>query len=260
MARADSEVIEHVANGGTFGAEDTLSPGYRGELMRLLAVFVDSELAGAAGFVPFINSAPGLKQRSIAARIVSEKYRHADQGLALMEPFGVNAELYVRSHCWWSRLDRSLDLGARRAGSDKRLNVFHYPLEGWTDAVVLNLLMGTASAVQLDELSRSSYRPMGSVMGAIAAREKAHAEWGQEGLRQDIDQRRDHAAPQVCVDYWFPRVAASFGRHGVTDQSQQYLKYGLRTATSGELLNRWLADIEPRLTDLGLTLPPVPTA
>ncbi|EKV30713.1 Phenylacetic acid catabolic protein [Caenispirillum salinarum AK4] len=260
MARADSEVIEHVAGGGTLGADDTLSPGYKGELMRLMAVFVDSELAGAAGFVPFINSAPGLKQRSIAARIVSEKYRHAEQGLSLMEPFGINPELYVRSHCWWSRLDRSLDLGARRVGSDKRLNVFHYPLEGWTDAVVLNLLMGTASAVQIDELAGSSYRPMAEVMGAIASREKTHAEWGEEGLRQEVERLRDHRTPQVNVDYWFPRVAATFGRHGATDQSQQYLKYGLRQATSGELLNRWLVDIGPRLKGLGLTLPPVPTA
>lgn len=46
----------------------------------------------------------------------------------------------------------------------------------------------------------------------------------------------------------------------MTDQNQQYLKYGLRQATSGELLNRWLADIGPRLKDLGLAMPPVPTA
>lgn len=254
MAKTDSEVIAHVSNGGTFGPDDDLSPGYRGELMRLMAVFTDSELAGAAGFVPFINSAPGLKERGVAARIVSEKFRHAEQVLTLMERFGVNADLYVRSHCWWARLDRSLDLGARRVGSDKRLNVFHYPLEGWLDAVVMNMLMGTASSVQLQDLTTCSYTPLAAVMGDIAAREKTHAEWGQEGVRQAIERDGSAAPAQAHLDYWFPRVAATFGKAD-SDAGSQFVKYGLRTATGAVLLERWKADLEPRLGQLGLSAP-----
>lgn len=259
MAKTDSEIIEQVKAGTRFTAGDDLSPGYRGELMRLMAVFVDSELAGAAGFVPFINSAPGLKERGIAARIVSEKYRHAESVLALMEEFGVNPDLYVRSHCWWSRLDRALDLGVRRVGSDKRLNVFHYPLEGWLDAVTMNLLMGTASAVQLAELTACSYAPLAEVMGAIAEREKQHAEWGQAGLAQALERSHTHAKAQVYVDYWAPRVAATFGRAS-SDHGQSYLKYGLRTASSAELLNRWVGEAGKRLSAVTLSLPAVPPA
>lgn len=258
MAKTDTDIINHIAAGGTFAAGDDLSPGYRGELMRLMAVFVDSELAGAAGFVPFINSAPGLKERGIAARIVSEKYQHADQVLALMEPFNVNADLYVRSHCWYSRLDRALDLGTRRVGSDKRLNVFHYPLEGWLDALTLNLLMGTASAVQLAELTGCSYQPLADALKPVVAREKQHAEWGHEGLKQAIDRSRSGAKAQLAVDYWFPRVTATFGR-SESQHSGQYARFGLRRASGPELLNRWLADISVRLKDLGLSLPPIPS-
>ncbi len=257
MAKTDSEVIEHVKNGGSFAAGDDLSPGYRGELMRLMAVFVDSEMAGAAGFVPFINSAPGLKERVIAARIVSEKYAHAAQVLDLM--FGVNPELYVRSHCWWSRLDRELDLGVRRVGSDKRLNVFHYPLQGWQDAVTLNYVMGTASAIQLAELTECSYAPLASVMGDIATREKRHADLGYKGLELSIERARSHGEAQAALDYWLPRVAATFGRKD-SDHGAQYRKYGLRKNSSAELLNRWIADLEPRLKALKLTMPPVPPA
>lgn len=257
MAKTDSEVIEHVKNGGSFAAGDDLSPGYRGELMRLMAVFVDSEMAGAAGFVPFINSAPGLKERVIAARIVSEKYAHAAQVLDLM--FGVNPELYVRSHCWWSRLDRDLDLGVRRVGSDKRLNVFHYPLQGWQDAVTLNYVMGTASAIQLAELTECSYAPLAGVMGDIAGREKRHADLGYKGLELSIERARSHGEAQAALDYWMPRVAATFGRKD-SDHGAQYRKYGLRKNSSAELLNRWIADLEPRLKALKLSMPPVPPA
>lgn len=258
MAKTESDVIETVKNGGTFSAASEVSPGYRGELMRLMAVFVDSELAGAAGFVPFINSAPGLKERIIAARVVSEKYGHAEKVLRLMEEFGVQPELYVRSHCWWSRLDRSVDLGVRRAASDKRLNVFHYPLEGWMDAVTLNMLMGTASAVQLSELKDCSYLPLAQVMGDIATVEKQHATWGIEGLRQAIERSHDHRAAQASVDYWFPRVVATFGRLDSANAGQ-YQRYALRTTGSAERLNRWVGEISGVLKSLGLTTPPVPT-
>lgn len=257
MPRTDSEVIEHVRNGGSLAAGDDLSPGYRGELMRLMAVFVDSELAGAAGFVPFINSAPGLKERSVAARIVSEKYAHAEKGLAIMEAFGVNPELYVRSHCWWSRLDRDLDLGMRRVSSDKRLNVFHYPLEGWMDAVTMNMLMGTASSIQLAELTETSYTPLADVMGDIAKREQRHAEYGEAGLRQALERSHDHAKAQVYVNYWFPRVAQTFGKHD-SPHGGNYIKYGLRKHGSGELLNRWVGVVSGKLDALGLKTPPIP--
>ena len=40
-----------------------------------------------------------------------------------------------------------------------RLAVFHYPIEGWTDAVVLNVLQGLAAGVTLEEFPASPTRP-----------------------------------------------------------------------------------------------------
>ena len=45
--------------------------------------FVDSELAGAAGFADTINAGPGIKQRIAAAKIVLEKTDNADRVLRL---------------------------------------------------------------------------------------------------------------------------------------------------------------------------------
>ena len=46
---------------------------------------------------------------------------------------------------WANRLDRSADLGTRRVEGDMRLNVFHYPIQDWCDAVTMNTLMGLAA-------------------------------------------------------------------------------------------------------------------
>src|SRR5690606_37281599 len=147
----------------------------------------------------------GLKERRIAARIVSEKFGHAEVVLALMEPFGVNPELYVREHCWTARLDRDLDLGNRRVGGDRRLNVFHYPIDGWTDAVTFNWLMSTASAIALEELAQCSYVPLAEAMVGIVAREAAHAAQGEAGLAQAIARSGSRMAAQTSVAYWRPR-------------------------------------------------------
>ena len=63
-----------------------------------------------------------------------------------------------------------------------RLAVFHYPLEGWTDAVVMNVLQGLAAGLSLDELSRVSYAPLAETFRAIAPREARHTELGLAGL------------------------------------------------------------------------------
>lgn len=247
----DEALTAHLARGGHISGKDEVSRGYRAELMRLMATLVDSELAGAAGLAEYINRAPGLKERRIAARIVSEKFGHAEAVLALMEPFGVNPALYVREHSWTARLDRDLDLGNRRVGGDRRLNVFHYPIDGWTDAVTFNWLMSTASTLQLGELAQCSYAPLAETMTGIVAREAEHASQGEKGLADSIKRSGSTIAAQASAAYWRPRVAASFGRTD-SDRFSLYTAYGLRRHSNAELLARWNAAIAPRLAALGL--------
>ena len=250
----DADLIERIGGGGRLDADDALSPGYRGELMRLMVVFVDSELAGAAGFVDHINSAPGLRERSIAARMVSEKFAHAEAVLALLERFGVNPALYLRSHPWAARLNREVDLGTRRIAGDKRLNVFHYPVQGWLDAVTMNMIMGVASSIQLTELAACSYAPLAAVMRDVAPREAAHAALGETGLRQAIERTGDRLAVQASVNYWHPRVAATFGRLD-SRRFELYRSYGLRQHGNADLLARWETEIQTRLAALELDAP-----
>ncbi len=254
MGSDDADLIARIGQGRKLGADDELPAGYRAELLRLMVVFVDSELAGAAGFAERINTAPGIRERAAAARIVSDKFAHAEAVLELMKRFGVDPQLYVRSHAWQARLDRALDLGNRRLGGDKRLNVFHYPLEGWVDAVAMNMLMGRASAIQLGDLLECSYQPLGAALRSIVLGEIAHARLGEAGLKRAIERDRAALAAAASVAYWYPRVAATFGR-SESERFELYRKYGLRQHANGELLARWEAEIGERLAALGLAAP-----
>jgi len=263
MQKQDKDFLQCIAAGHKIGAPEgdvlrcagqPVPNGYRSELMRLVVVFADSELAGAAGFCPFINRGPGLRERIVAAKIVTEKYVHAEMALKLLQPFGVSPVLYVRSHAWDSRLDRHIDLGTRRIGGDKRLNVFHYPLEGWEDAVVFNMLMGAATAIQLAEMAQSSYAPLAAAITQILPREQEHAQLGESGVKQAIERGGNRAAVQAAVNYWHPRVAATFGRVD-SEHALTYIRYGLRGRSSADMLADWKARSAAALKRLGLTIP-----
>jgi len=249
----DRALAERIAAGATLAGPDELTPGFRTELMRLMVVLVDSELAGAAGFADLINAAPTVADRIQAARIVSEKFAHAGKVLALLEPFGVAADLYLAEHAWAGRVDRSANLGNRRIGGDRRLNVFHYPVHGWLDALVFQLLMGTASVVQLGDQADSAYRPFAAALADIVDGEAQHARRGEAALAQVIARSGNLVRPQAAVAYWMPRVAASFGR-GESERLEVYRAFGLRKRSNGDLLAAWRADIAPRLAKLGLEM------
>jgi len=61
---------------------------------------------------------------------------------------------------------------------------------------------------------------------------------------------------QVAVDYWYPRVAATFGRLD-SDRFDLYRDYGLRRRDNAAMLTDWSDEVGPRLADLGLSVPVV---
>ncbi|TMV07557.1 phenylacetic acid catabolic [Ruegeria sediminis] len=249
----DMTIESYLAAGGVLTNPTNVPPRYRGELMKLMATFVDSELAGAAGFADIINQGPGIKERIAAAKIVLEKTDNADRVLRIMGEFGANTERYVTHHPWTARLERSADIGATRSEHDMRLAVFNYPIEGWVDAVTMNLLMSRAVVVQLAEFSMISYQPLAEAFRAIAPIEAHHGELALEGSVKLIEQGRADEM-QASVDYWWPRVAASFG--SATSQKFEGLKaMGLRRTTNAALKTRWEAESGAMLDNLGLKRP-----
>ena len=171
-----------------------------------------------------------------------------------MESFGANTTRYVGHHPWANRLDRGANLGTQRVDGDMRLNVFHYPITDWCDAVTMNTLMGAATVVQLEELTACSYQPLTDAMAQILPVERRHATLGEAGLRQLLSDGYDRAAATGSVNYWYPRVAATFGRVA-SDHFEAYQRYGLRQRSNEALLAVWEKEAGRILSDLGLEVP-----
>ena len=243
---ATMPIEDYLAKGGQLTSPANVPARYRGELLRLMASFVDSELAASAGFADTINAAPGITARIAACRITLEKADHAGRVLDLMGDFGADQGRYATEHSWADRLPRDASLGQARHGGDMRLAVFHYPIEGWTDAVVLNVLQGLAAAVTLDEMARVSYAPLADVVRAIAPREKRHTDLGVTGL---ADAPAEEA--RASIAYWRPRVADSFGTLN-SARFETLKRFGLRHRPNEALLADWTARVQSTLAPLGL--------
>jgi hypothetical protein len=128
------------------------SAGFR--FLSLEEFLVSQLFAGWPSMVTY-NRAEGLGFATPAARShFEERMRSYDA---------------VHGTTWADRLPRDATLGQARHGGDMRLAVFHYPLQGWTDAVAMNVLQGLATGVTLAELGRVSYAPLAEVFRALRA-------------------------------------------------------------------------------------------
>lgn len=245
------QLDSYLEQGGVLTSPGNVPGRYRGELMRIMASFVDSELAGSAGFADVINAAPGIKERIAAARIVLEKADHAERVLKVMGEFGVDEARYANHHPWAKRLPREAELIEARSAGDMRLPVFHFPFSSWADAVVMNVLMGEATGVQLADMCRISYAPLAEAFRTIAPREARHAILGYEGLTQIAMTEAGKAEARASVAYWRPRVAASFG-HAGGERFAMLKRLGLRHETLPVLLTSWNAQVDAKLASISL--------
>lgn len=247
----EMNIADYLAQGGKLTNPANVTPRYRAELMKLMSTFVDSELAGAAGFADVINDGPGIKERIAAAKIVLEKTDHADKVLRLMGEFGANTDRYANAHPWTDRVARDTAPGNTRNRHDMRLSVFNYPLAGWTDAVAMNLCMGHAVFVQLEDMALASYQPLAEAMREVIPAERRHTELAEEGLSRLSDQGKGAEIAEALA-YWRPRVAMIFGDPS-EDRMAQLRAWGLRHASAAEMRGAWEARLDAALDRLGLT-------
>lgn len=225
----------------------------RDEMSKLMIRLTDSELAAAAAFAEVINDGPGIRERISAARIVMEKTRNAEKLMAVLAQFRPLPLRYTTAHSWTEWLDRDAGLDARRPDHDMRLIALHYPINGWVDAVVMHVLLGTAGLIQIEDLSNTRYKTMHNVLRDILAIEQRHNIQAREGLTKLLAcGERD--AVEASLGYWWPRISASFGRAGA-EKFKLLRQFGLRLRPDMAQRKTWEAEMGQYLARMHLTVP-----
>jgi ring-1,2-phenylacetyl-CoA epoxidase subunit PaaA len=138
----EQDMMAKIAAGKSLEHPSEMTEEYKENLIHLMLMQADSELSGGYGYVPWIMKAPSVEEKLIVSNIVKDEIRHAKAIYGLLSDLGFDVQSHLDAQQLDFRLDAdSSDIGTERVKSDKRVNIFYYPIETWTDFVMFNFCM-----------------------------------------------------------------------------------------------------------------------
>ena len=229
---------------------------YLANLIHLLTMQADSELAGAYGYVPWITKAPTVEEKHVVAQIVKDEVRHATVIYGLLADLGVDVEAHVKMHdeVFTMRIAGDADIGTARITADKRVNIFYYPIETWTDFVFFNFCMDRGAGHQLEDVRHGSYGPWVRAIEGIFKEEKFHIRHGEHWVKTLAEDPKTHDEAQTTFNKWYVRTMNIFGRPG-SSKNQLYRKLRLKLRDNDEVRQAFTAEVKALCTEFRLTVP-----
>src|SRR5580658_3396879 len=166
--KAKSEaMLKKIQSGEKLESPDEITNEYREHLLTLMIAQADSELAGAYGYIPWIEGAPTVAEKLAMANIVKDECRHAKAIYDLLENLGVDVNKLVFE-------DKMKN----------RLKIFYEPIKTWADLVMFNFLMDRAAGHQLHDAAECSWGPWSRTMIEIEKEELMHVKHGETWVRK----------------------------------------------------------------------------
>ncbi|MBS1996196.1 MAG: phenylacetate-CoA oxygenase subunit PaaI [Cyanobacteria bacterium SZAS LIN-2] len=251
----DNQLIERIACGALVENWSETSGRYKELATGIILQFADSQMAGAAGFVPFINKGPMIQDRIDLSRLVTEKMSMAKDAYAVLSGLNFNSQRYVSGHCFDSRVSRDSFLGFSRSSADKRLNALLYPLESFDDMIVFTYLLAVMAKLMLKEFSEASLKPLRDLATDCLAIESSHADLALTALSQRVKLPASKKQIDLSLHYWFARIETSAGP-SQSLHNEWHRKFGLKRSDNAVLRDLWLKEILEQLRKLGLEFAP----
>jgi ring-1,2-phenylacetyl-CoA epoxidase subunit PaaA len=248
-------LVERIAKGEKITSRDQMTDEYFEDLVHLMTMQADSELAGAFGYMPWIAKAPGVEEKLIVANIVRDEVRHAKAIYALLRDLGIDVDTRVQEHDYDFRVrSEGEELGTKRAHTDARVNIFYYPIDSWADFVAFNFLMDRGAGHQLEDGLTCSYQPWASELQRVFKEELTHIRHGDmwtERLGTDPKMKGDM---QKAIDRWYPRTMNIFGRPK-TRRNARYRMFDLKKRDNQDVRQGFHDEVKNNTDAWGLTLP-----
>jgi ring-1,2-phenylacetyl-CoA epoxidase subunit PaaA len=251
----EERMMARILAGERIESPEEMTEEYRANLIHLMTMQADSELAGAYGYVPWITKAPTVEEKHVVAQIVKDEVRHATVMYGLLTDLGVDVEAHVRTHdeAFTMRIAADADIGTARITSDKRVNIFYYPIETWADFVFFNFCMDRGAGHQLEDVRHCSYGPWVRAIEGVFKEEKFHIRHGEHWVKKLAEDRETHDEAQTTFNKWYVRTMNIFGRPG-SPKNQLYRKLRLKVRDNDEVRQAFAAEVKALSTEFGLTV------
>jgi ring-1,2-phenylacetyl-CoA epoxidase subunit PaaA len=252
-----ARLLTRIAAGEGIEARDEMSAVYRENLVHLMTMQADSELAGAYGYVPWIMKAPGVEEKLVVAQIVKDETRHAKVMYDLLEELGVDVRGHVEAHddSFAQRLgDPEADIGTTRMATDKRVNIFYYPIDTWADFVMFNFCMDRGAGHQLEDVRHCSYGPWRRAVEGIFKEEKMHIRHGELWVKRLAAGEATRDEAERTLHKWYVRTMNIFGRPG-SSRNRLYRELGLKARDNDVVRQGFSDEVRSLVEPLGWRLP-----
>ena len=254
-SQEDLALFEEIKNGRTFDKGEELPPLYKKHLMNLLWMQGDSEYSGALGYMPWIEKAPDVKEKVLVAQITKDEMRHSQVIYKMLRDLGENPEAHIENTDMGWKLDEDeINIGFARVKDDFRVNIFYYQIKYWEDFILFNFLMDRAAGHQLEDTLHSSYTPWKKGIEGIYKEEVFHVTHGDTNIKKLCEDPEKRKFVQKRLDLWWPRVMNVFGKT-IGGANDIYVRLGLKMRTNKEVRDVFVAEINEKCADLGLTVP-----
>jgi ring-1,2-phenylacetyl-CoA epoxidase subunit PaaA len=252
----DRRLLARLERGERIESAEEMTEEYRVNLIHLMTMQADSELAGGYGYVPWIMKAPGVEEKHVVAQIVKDEIRHATVMYGLLADLGVDVAAHVDAHdtTFTMRIAADADIGTARITSDKRVNIFYYPIDTWADFVFFNFCMDRGAGHQLEDVRRCSYGPWTRAIEGIFKEEKFHIRHGEYWVKRLAEDSATHDEAQRSFAKWYIRTMNIFGRPG-SAKNALYRKYRLKLRDNDEVRHTFAAEVKDKAEAVGLKVP-----
>lgn len=247
-------MMKKLANGESIEGIDDASDEYYDHLTNLMLQQADSELAGGFGYVPWIMKAPTTEEMLVVSNIVRDEVRHARAMYRLLEDAKFGVDDWVDKMDFTFRVEDQLDLGSKRAASDKRVNIFYYTIDSWSDFVMFNFLMDRGAGHQLEDVRVCSYGPWRREIDRIFKEENTHIAHGDYWVKRLALDPKTKGEIQEALNLWWPRVMAIFGRPG-SKKNKRYCELGIKKRDNHEVRQTFAQEVREKSEAWGLTVP-----
>ncbi len=252
----EERMLATIRAGERIESAAAMTEEYRAALIHLMTMQADSELAGAYGYVAWITKAPTVEEKHVVAQIVKDEVRHATVMYGLLADLGFDVEAHVAAHdeAFAFRIAADADLGTARITSDKRVNIFYYPIETWADFIFFNFCMDRGAGHQLEDVRHCSYGPWARAIEGIFKEETFHIRHGEYWVKKLADDPRTHDEARAAFSKWYIRTMNIFGRPG-SPKNQLYRTFRLKVRDNDEVRQAFAAEVKVLSEKFGLTVP-----
>jgi ring-1,2-phenylacetyl-CoA epoxidase subunit PaaA len=250
-------LLERIRSGERIQSAEEMSESYRENLVHLMTMQADSELAGAYGYVPWIMKAPTVEEKLVVAQIVKDETRHAKVMYDLLQELGFDVEAHIRPHeAEFARRieDSEADIGTSRLSTDKRVNIFYYRIDTWADFVMFNFCMDRGAGHQLEDARRCSYGPWVRAIEGIFKEEKMHIRHGELWVKRLADDPAVRDEAERTFHKWYVRTMNIFGRPG-SPRNRLYRDLGLKLRDNDEVRRTFAEEVRGLVAPLGWRVP-----